>query len=217
MTTCSELAALLRDEHISVIGADWEELVASIQARADELACSRHPLGFLHVELTPIVDLEPRERLRLHFWPSVGANADAIGSLHDHVWDLASVVAAGQLTDRTLRPKPDLEGDFEGIRVSYSDQGNTFAREGRFSLAFERETVVGRNMVYRVPSRVVHVSSIDQEPTVTFVLARDDDRAAADGPLILQRRGEQGEGTTVRTPFDVTEALKLVKARVGSS
>ena len=111
----------------------------------------------------------------------------------------------------------DPEGDFEGFRVNYSDQGNTFVRQGMFSLTFEREIVVECNSVYRVPSRVVHDSSVVEAPAVTFVLARDDDRAASDGPLVLQRPGRRSEGTAVRSPFDVTKALELVRARVRSS
>lgn len=214
MTACSDLAALLRNERVTNVEVDWEALVHSIQARAHEITCSRHPLGFLHVELTPIVELESHERLRLHLWPKLGTNADAIGSLHDHVWHLASVVAAGRLKDRTLRPVPDPDGDFEGIRVHYSNRGNTFVRAGMFSLTFEREIVVGPNAVYRVPSRVVHDSSVVDAPAVTFVLARDDDRAASDGPLILQRPGGLVGGTAVRSPFDTTKALEIVQARV---
>lgn len=216
MTASSGLVTLLRDEKVTNVDIDWEDLLLLIESRSHELLCSRHPLGFLHIELTPIVQLNAGERLRLHYWPSLGANADAIGSLHDHVWHLASVVAAGRLRDRTLRPVRDPEGDYEGTRVDYSNQGNAFVREGMFSLTFEREIVVGPNMVYRVPSRVVHDSSVVEAPAVTFVLARDDDRAASDGPLILQRPGGRSEGTAVRSPFDVTKALKLVRARVGA-
>lgn len=214
MTTCSDLVTLLRDDCVTKVDLDWEALVLSVQSRANEILCKRHPLGFLHVDLTPIAELGPSERLRLHFWPTLGSNADAIGSLHDHVWHLSSVVAAGSLRDRTLRPVRDPEGRYEGIRVNYLDQGNAFVKEGKFALAFDREIVVGPNSVYRVPSRVVHDSSVVEAPAVTFVLARDDDRAAVDGPLILQRLGGQTVGTAVREPFEVSAALELVKARV---
>ena len=78
MTACSDLVPLLRDDRVTDVDIDWESLVASIESRANEVVCSRHPLGFLHVELTPIVELAASERLRLHYWPNLGSSADAI-------------------------------------------------------------------------------------------------------------------------------------------
>lgn len=209
-----ELVSLLRDPNVSLVRIDWSRLVASIAGGGDLLECSRHPLGFLHVELSPLFNLAPNERLRLHYWPTAGANADSIGSLHDHVWNLASVVAAGSLLDRTFTPVASIDGEYEGTRVFYGQGANQFLTDGFYDLHFERELTIGPNQVYRVPSRTVHDSSVVTAPAVTFVLAQDDEAAAHFGPLILQRRDLEGKGTAVRETFDLDEALRLVASEL---
>lgn len=193
---------------------EWLPLVEAIP---NDLPCNRHPLGFVHIELTPVASLKSGERLRVHYWPQAGANADQIGTLHDHVWSLASVVAVGSLRDRTYVPMADPAGAFDGTRVVYGEDRNEFVPAGTFNLTFDRETHVGGGAVYRIPSRRVHDTTVVEAPAVTFVLAQDDPDALAKGPLILQARGQLGVGTEVRQPFHCAEALALIRTCIASA
>lgn len=217
MKALQTLVDILRDDALTNADVDWASVVNAIEQGADEISCTRHPLGFLHLELTPLVEVDQGERFRLHYWPNAGTNADAIGSLHDHVWHLSSIVAAGHLQDRTLRPILDDSGDYDGIRITYSDKGNSFRPIGRFSLSFERELTVRPGSIYRVPARVIHDSAVLEAPSVTFVLARDDEIALSVGPLVLQRRGGLIHGTPTRVPVDVASAVKMIRQRLLSN
>ena len=213
MTVLASLVAGLRGRGSAIADIDWLSIVDLLEANSDQVTCTRHPLGFVHLEITSIAPVEKGERLRLHYWPREGSNADEIGALHDHVWDLASVVAAGRLRDRTFRLVSNERGKYRGSVVVYGTSTNHFADRGRFELAFEREIVVAPGEIYRIPSRTVHDSEIVEAPAVTFVLARDDENAATMGPLVLHA-GAGGTGTAVRESFDCGEALVLVRHRL---
>jgi hypothetical protein len=214
MNPLATLLGKLRGQDLAAGGQlDWFQFIEYAEAASPLLQCTRHPLGFLHVELTPIAPLYPGERLRLHYWPHMGANPDEIGSLHDHVWKLASAVAVGGLRDRTFKAVPDQRGHYRGSAVEYGERANRFVDRGRFSLTFERELKVGPGDIYRIPARTLHDSEVVDAPAVTFVLATDDELAATNGPLILHTEAAQ-TGTTVRQPFDASEALSLVRRRL---
>jgi hypothetical protein len=192
---------------------DWLSLMNYVEARSGQLRCTQHPLGFVHIELTPVAPLRDTERLRLHYWPHAGSSPDEAGTLHDHVWKLASVVAAGTLCDRTFRVVPDTAGTYKGIAVEYGHSSNRFTDCGRFELAVERELVVQPGQIYRIPSRTVHDSEVVDAPAVTFVLAEDDQDATTKGPLILQA-GTSGSGTAVRESVHCAAVLSLVRRRL---
>ena len=214
MTAIAALVDKLRGQDTRIDGGiEWLSLIAFLEARSTRLQCTRHPLGFLHLELSPVASLRDGERLRLHYWPHEGSNPDAIGTLHDHVWTLASVVAAGRLRDRTFGVVPDPDGTYRGATVEYGSAANHFTDCGRFELTFERELLVGPGEIYRIPSRTVHDSEVIDAPAVTFVLAEDDEDAATKGPLLLQA-GTSGTGTAVRDPVDCAAALSLVRRRL---
>lgn len=213
MTSLNELVGKLRELRTIKVRVDWLSLAKTIPSN---LPCTRHPLGFLHIELTSIASLYDGERLRLHYWPKSGSNADEIGSLHDHVWSLASAVAAGGLRDRTYQPVPASSGEFIGTRVFYGASRNEFSKEGTLDLSFERELTIGPDEIYRIPSRVVHDTEIVDAPAVTFVFSKDDPDASERGPLILQPHGHADSGTEVREPYDCGKALSLVEERLAA-
>jgi hypothetical protein len=193
-------------DHIAVNSL---QLVDEVTGNLEVLAAFRHPLGFLHVELTPLLRLPRAERLRLHIWPSTSYLGDPAGNIHDHTWSLTSVVLRGSLRDRNYEPIPCERGAYTGTRVVYGEQ-NAFVDDSRYSLEKVADRTVVPGQVYKVPARVVHRTDVTTAQTVTVVLAEEtqDERG---GPLLLHRDGAV-VGTSVRARVSTAELSRELSA-----
>lgn len=181
---------------------DGDRIKFALRAVLDELIkatpniqATRHPLGFTHLELTEILESRPGERVRLHIWPSKDAG-DSAGNVHDHTWDLTSIVLFGELHDRDFSPRSTPDGPYRGSRVTYGDV-NAFDLVGRYHLDEVRDRRVTAGHVYKVPPRIVHESEVVSVPTVTMVLAHEARPASDPGPMIFSKDGVP-VGTSVR-------------------
>lgn len=135
--------------------------------------CTKHPLGFAHIELTSIVG--GTFRTRLHLWTQeTGAWADDLGSLHDHTWELSSAVLVGGLTDTYLVPRQDPSGPYGAYQIQYGKDRNTSVRlEGMWSLDELEQRTVRQGDIYKLPPRAVHRTAVDHLPTATLVIAKE--------------------------------------------
>lgn len=169
----------------------------------DRISAWRHPLGFIHVELTDVVDAHPDERLRLHIWDNADGVRDDFGTLHDHVWNLRSAVLVGALRDDLFLAEPDPDGPYRGARVRYG-ASNSAAESSRFRLTSVGSREICAPGGYEIPAGVIHMSTVDVVPTVTLVLGTDDPVRMVGGPLVLSA-GPQSEPTSERPKVDPIE------------
>src|SRR5947209_6695548 len=117
-----------------------------------ELATKQHPLGFMHVDMTPLAAL-PGAALRLHLWSKRTLEAaDVLGNMHDHIWSLKSVVLVGAITDVQLEPVPTKGGPFTLAQVTYGEvEDRVDALPGRFDVRERMRTSVTTDRVYALP------------------------------------------------------------------
>ncbi len=109
--------------------------LTSLADNAQSVKATKHPLGFIHAELTPLVSGLPEgARARLHIWTDPFYISDELGLVHDHTWALKSCVLTGSLIDVALAPMAAPDGDYTGFRVSYGT-ANQFHFEGRWHLS----------------------------------------------------------------------------------
>jgi hypothetical protein len=187
------IAAASEGAHLDL---DARRILTWLADRAESLSATRHPLGFAHVELTPIVPgLSEKARVRLHIWLDAINGPDELGSIHDHVWMLKSCVLTGTLIDVTLDPIPRPEGEYIGFRVKYG-YVNQFDIEGHWHLSEWQRRRIEAGQVYSLPPRTVHKTEVQSIPLVTLLVTADDDDGEK-GPVVYSRHAESA-GTSVR-------------------
>jgi hypothetical protein len=178
------------------------EILSEVERSVDHLVATRHPLGFIHIDITPMaLRPEPVETLRMHLWQTDVVETDDAGALHDHTWALSSLVLVGGLKNRNYVASRDSDGKFDGVRVTYGT-ANEFVIEDRWNLALAEERDVRAGQGYRIPPGVVHETEIVLVPTVTLVRAAEDPGCARQGPLLLASTGTRPTGTSVRERLD---------------
>jgi hypothetical protein len=208
------------NRHDYYLRIDVPAVLIDVAKRSKNLTSTKHPLGFLHVDLTPAMTAPMKgEAFRLHIWGSDDAEPDALGALHEHTWQLTSLVIVGSLLDRNYVAEPDADGGYEGVRVNYGVQ-NTFAAEGVWSLRLVRTRVVRAGGIYNIAPRVVHETTLLSTPTVTLVRAWENESEAKEGPLVLVPRGQELRGTPSRERIPATyvgEVLRKLASENDSS
>src|SRR5438045_1827108 len=112
---------------------DVTGVIDAVALEVTTLACTRHPLGFYHFELTPLLDGLPF-RLRMHLWSAASSTSrDDLGLIHDHTWDLTSAVLLGELVDVLVIPQATPGGTYRRIEVNYRN-GSIEERPGAVEL-----------------------------------------------------------------------------------
>jgi hypothetical protein len=189
---------VLRSDRSSPVTLNLSPILFSTAHTVEQLTSTKHPLGFLHVNLTPAVQNRvDGETLRLHVWGTGDAQPDELGALHEYTWALKSLVIVGELRDKNYVAKSDSDGPYQGVRVHYGAR-NSFTLDGNWSLNLLRDRVVRGGEIYSVEPRVIHETMLVRAPTVTLVRALDDPSSAEKGPLVLVPRGQQLAGTSSR-------------------
>lgn len=183
------------------------QLLGAVSRQLDQVPAWTHPLGFVHLELTPIAQVHENERVRMHIWPSHDISPDPLGKVHDHIWRLTSTVLLGALSDHSFRAQAALDGPFDGVRVHYGSE-DKFSIEGRYELEEIECRALERGAIYRLEPGVIHETEIRIRPTATLVLADESKRDPNHGPLILTRRGSGSHGTARRQPLSAPEVSR---------
>lgn len=187
-----------------------DHVLNAINEAGNNVHVWKHPLGFYHAELTQLIKLPANERFRLHFWLDQCGVSDGLGSLHEHTWDLTSLVLEGIVIDSNLRTLASSEGEYLGSRISYGTE-NKAIEAGRFDLEITNTRVLKKGMFYQIPSRVVHLNEVGQVPTVTLVRSIADNLPM--GPLVLAKVNHgQGTVTATRKRVSTLAMLKQLKS-----
>jgi len=138
----------------------------------------RHPLGFLVIA----EKIDSSLTLRYHVWPpGWSVPSDQIGSeLHDHTYELNSLVIAGSIRQRTYRVTLDNSGNHNVFEVAYSDGSSTLVSTGqRARLETETDEVFVSGIAYRLLPGIPHYVEAIKRPCATIVLTVQSERPAA--------------------------------------
>ncbi|MFJ7049750.1 hypothetical protein ACIQVC_41020 [Streptomyces sp. NPDC101112] len=193
------------------ISLDGSGLLNWLADKSNCFAAFRHPLGFVHADLTDLVGEVPDGvRVRVHVWTEATSGDDALGLVHDHMWQLTSMVMIGQLADIAIRAVPDPQGSHDAIRVTYG-KVNEFTHEGRVMLQEVYRRYVSAGQIYRIPSRSIHETLIVRAPVATLLVTQDDPPGCP-GPIILAPHPAEPLGTAIREPVSPEEVSALYRA-----
>lgn len=184
-------------------------LLRAVQSQLVALQGWRHPLGFLHVELTSLVKVPQGCRFRLHIWDNTNGTIDELGDLHDHVWDLRSWVLHGALIDVTYGPTRSDSGEFWGSRITYGAR-NVAGERLRYDLNRIQERRIEAGNYYTIPYGTVHSSSPALVPTVTLLVSFENPAAALEGPLVLSPSSQGGGITAERVQVSADELMESI-------
>lgn len=186
-----------------------KELLMNAGYSMKSIRVTKHPLGFVHFDLSSLSGLDDGGFARVHFWDRSLAAPDPAGNIHDHTWHLTSAVLLGALRDRTYTPYKSAEGAYSAIHVRYGEV-NSFEPAGRHDLFPVSDRTYSRGDIYRIPSRMVHESEPSDDPTITFVVGIPDADASVRGPLILSRSDCVPTGTPTREEVPASEAMLIL-------
>ena len=115
------------------------------------------------------------EPLRVHIWPMTErVCADPLWPIHDHVWDMKSFIACGELKNHVYETIPVPNGDHQFYRAHYYDGGrSSLVAEGncvKMRRVSEQRYVAGNT--YRVRRGTLHSTAVSpRQLTATVVLA----------------------------------------------
>lgn len=198
------------------LAIDSRPLLQTVAGMVPDLVVTRHPLGFIHVDLTPFAQLGSDEQLRLHIWTEESArHTDELGLIHDHVWEGKSFMLAGSLTNRLLRATRSPSGRSMLSEVAHMD-GEQFVEVIDKDLALKLIDLkrCDEGNWYFLPRRVIHETRINRYPTATLVLAV---KFAAGRPRVLTEvHPNPGARTRPNVPPEVTlSALTEVLVSIG--
>ena len=140
-----------------------------------------HPLGFYYA-----VDLSGEIPLRYHIWPTNWAmpESQVDSEIHDHIFELNSVVLLGGLLHETFDFLPSLTGRQEIVRVRYDGNLARLSRDGEFGeLRKVSDDIFREGTAYRLRRGMFHRAQPTNLPTVTLVAAVPNE--SNEGPRIV--------------------------------
>lgn len=148
--------ALLHATIEGPLDIDAAEVLRHVRDRLDDLTATRHPVGFIHVQLGV--------GLRLHLWTEdAPAWTDDLGVIHDHTWEAKSLVLAGTLTNTFLRAVHG--GPYKMFEVT----GDRRLIADNVGLETIEQRRVDAGSWYFLPRRVIHMTRVHMYPTATLV------------------------------------------------
>jgi hypothetical protein len=180
------------------------ELMLSTTAR-------RHPLGFLYASETVSDGID----LRFHLWPEGWhiPETQTGSEIHDHVYELNSLVLGGAVRHETFDAVPAQDGDRELLEVAYFGEASSLRRMGaRVVLRRLTDEVHGAGTAYRLRPGIIHRASAVAAPAATLVLTVTPPAAAA--PRVIIPVGHEAPQPFARrqlTDAEITEARKLLE------
>ncbi|MDF2981499.1 MAG: hypothetical protein K0Q69_1271 [Devosia sp.] len=154
-----------------------------------------HPLGFFVIKK----DITPQRALRLHVWPERWAVAEGqeMADIHDHIFDLFSFVALGEVTNETFDVVDDPEGQHRILPIQYvgDSSGGTQVEARLLRLTLRTSESHEAGDVYRVPAGTIHRGGLKRGPAVTVL-------ATERVPSITSPRVIMGRGVPAPPSFD---------------
>lgn len=196
-TASAELMAFAREYY-----RDWMRQHLFVRVRA-------HPLGFFH-GVEPLAD---GLRLRFHLWADDWRLPEdqSGGDVHDHVFELNSLVLMGALSQKTFRFEPRSEGAYEVLTVQYGAAKSHVGRTGEIGELIETTNErYGSGSAYRLKSNVIHQVRPQQTPAATLVLAVPN--RELEHPRIISRAGATPVATFERVLVEPERSAPLERA-----
>jgi hypothetical protein len=195
---------------------DVEDLALRVAAyvEAGEVPAQRHPIGFLHIDMSELGGAPPGVNYRLHLWTEISPRVDGLGTIHDHVWALASAVLIGDLEDVNFVARASSNGRDAFVLVSYTPQGNDFVPAGTYEVAEARRRAVAAPMVYRLDAGRLHRTEVLSLPTMTLVVA-DRRVAGPDRPLVSVAAEAAPEHVGTRPIISPRDAADMLRGVLG--
>jgi hypothetical protein len=167
-----------------------------------ESEARHHPLGFIYVSER----LDDRMTLRYHLWPPSWAApaGQQNGTLHDHQFELNSIVVAGSLQQTSFTCRYDVNGNYSVFDVKYSPVGSVLEASGdRANLEIKASDTFRAGSAYRLPPGVPHEVEPATRPAATIVLAI---LGAVPTPArVFVLRGQVPTGEFERAPLNLEE------------
>lgn len=176
------------------------------RAAGNPLSGTRHPLGFycVTIESTPAFDI------RLHVWPRLKCETRPHAPVHDHIWNLASLILLGEITNRFFRAVPDDDGNVVIDAVEYDGLLNRFRSEaGRHRLEeIPPRQTLHAGETYSFGAGVLHDSLVPARmTTATLLVASRTDRR---NPIVARAAGETAV-TMTRESLSANHCRHLLK------
>lgn len=150
----------------------------------------KHPLGFLHAS----EKISREANLRLHFWPIgwVMPQTEIGAEIHDHNYELNSLVITGELRHETFEESICSSGVFLEHEVKYKAGNSSLISTGNIvTIVQDQNSIHGVGIFYRLaPGRMHRVTPLVL-PAATLVVTK----VAARGrdSRVLVRRGHKLE------------------------
>ncbi|WP_432033193.1 hypothetical protein [Streptomyces antibioticus] len=214
VASTADLVARTPDGH--PVEVDVDDLVLRIAARVatGELVARRHPVGFLHVDVSALGGAPHEVEFRLHLWDRLEPRSDGLGNLHDHGWSMTSAVLIGELEESTFTAAKLPGSDVAFVRVTYTAEGNDFSQEGDYTITEVYQRRVPAPLAYRLGPRILHMSTIVKSPTITFVVA-DRRTVGSYRPLVMVEEQEAPTRVGLRPVISPHDAAEMLRAAIG--
>lgn len=171
-----------------------------------------HPLGFIYV----IKDIGTTAKLRFHLWLSnfrISAEQKP-AELHDHLFDLSSLLIVGRLENDTYSFQPDSAGKYERVTIEYSRSTSFGHVSENFGVLHHVSNRTYRSgEIYRMSAGIIHKGTATQFPTGTIVLA--DYANQKPPPHIVVKRGSNVPSKFNRRflrPKEIRQVTRLIEA-----
>jgi len=164
----SSLEIIFKELGDSVSGGRFSNaLMSSPLARVQ---FRRHPLGFLVAKISDGSGVS----LRLHVWVGDHDSRQHGYEIHNHLFDMKSLVALGSIHQETFRLRDDRTGEYQTYAVAYDGGGSELVATGR-RIRLERlshETFCAGH-IYELGAGILHRSTALSEIAATCVLTWD--------------------------------------------
>ncbi|MEY2536522.1 MAG: hypothetical protein QOG67_262 [Verrucomicrobiota bacterium] len=128
-----------------------------------------HPFGFFYASETVTAE----EKVRFHLWPNGWAVPlqEHGRELHDHNYELYSLIISGALRNETFTTKPAFEDGYEVYVTSYTADGSKLTRTNDVvSVEPRTDVTYPTGKMYRLSPGIVHRVTPQQFPAATIVL-----------------------------------------------
>jgi hypothetical protein len=130
----------------------------------------QHPLGFLVAR----IDGEAGTAIRLHIWSDYSDARQTGFEVHDHAFDLKSLVVVGEVKQTTYDAVEQSDGAFRIYSVRYGHQGSSLAATRRLvDLVPRQEVNVIEGQSYSLKAQVLHRLECVGQCAATIVLTLD--------------------------------------------
>ncbi|HEL4244407.1 hypothetical protein I5U23_09855 [Stenotrophomonas maltophilia] len=151
--------------------ADALEALKEALSASHQLTPNWHALGFIHCKLFE----SEAGTLRLHIWPpNERSPLEQKSKIHDHIFDLKSLVLCGQITNVLHTESDRIETPskaFELHYVEYNRQGSRLIASGKEVFAAEKiRSEIKKGNTYQIQKGMLHDSQVSiDELTATIV------------------------------------------------